>query len=319
MHRWLTRVAILSLAAIVLITSATEIQGADIKVTCLISDELKSTTRALAGACKVIARQYPDAQFETLLLDGSRVQDSLIADSVAKTNPSVVLSIGSSATRYAQEHLSAYPIVFSSVKYPVLSGFVASIARPGGQITGASLNIPEDIQFKYFKKIVPNMKKVGVLYTANTAPLIPQAKIVAKRLGLELIPALVEEFRDLPLALDSLTANTDGIWSVADPRLFGSKATKYIITRTLRTQIPLMGFSRNLVASGALFSLDFDYKAVGFQAGEIVNRVLAGEKPAKIPVSSTDLIWFHYNEKTAQHIDVTVPEELTAVAKEVYP
>ena len=315
MHRWLTRVVILCLATIILVASATRILAADVKITCLISDELKSTTRALAGARKVITRKYPDAQFETLLLDG---HDGLIVDSVRKINPSVVLSIGSSATRYAQEHFSAYPVVFSSVKYPVLSGFVESIARPGGEITGASLNIPEDVQFKYFKKIVPDLKKVGVLYTANTAPLITQARIVAKRLGLQLIPVLVEKFRDLPLALDSLIANTDGIWSVADPQLFGSKSTKYIITRTLRTQIPLMGFSRNLVASGALFSLDFDYKAVGFQAGEIVNRVLAGEKPAQIPVSSSDLIWFHYNEKTAQHINITVPDELTTVAKEVY-
>jgi putative ABC transport system substrate-binding protein len=79
-----------------------------------------------------------------------------------------------------------------------------------------------------------------------------------------------------------------------------------------------MGFSRHVVASGALFALDFDYKAVGHQAGEIVNRVIKGEKPQEISVTSADVIWFHYNEKTAKHIEVTIPEELVAVAKEVY-
>jgi putative ABC transport system substrate-binding protein len=79
-----------------------------------------------------------------------------------------------------------------------------------------------------------------------------------------------------------------------------------------------MGFSRHVVESGALFALDFDYKAIGFQAGEIVKLVLAGQKPSAIPVTLADLVWFHYNEKTAEHVKVKIPDELVAVAKEVY-
>jgi putative ABC transport system substrate-binding protein len=79
-----------------------------------------------------------------------------------------------------------------------------------------------------------------------------------------------------------------------------------------------MGFSRYVVESGALFALDFDYKAVGRQAGEIACRVIGGQKPGSISVTSADLIWFHYNENTARHIKVTIPEDLVAIAKEVY-
>ncbi len=79
-----------------------------------------------------------------------------------------------------------------------------------------------------------------------------------------------------------------------------------------------MGFSRNLVESGALFALDYDYKDIGRQAGKIALQVLSGKSPAAIPVAVPGIIWFHYNERTASHIKVKIPEELVAVAKEVY-
>ena len=82
--------------------------------------------------------------------------------------------------------------------------------------------------------------------------------------------------------------------------------------------MPFMGFSRYVVESGALFALDFDYKAVGYQAGAIVNRILSGESPSAISVTRADVIWFHYNEATAKRINITIPEDLAAVAKEVY-
>ena len=109
-----------------------------------------------------------------------------------------------------------------------------------------------------------------------------------------------------------------GIWSVADMNLFKEKTTRYILINTLRKRIPFMGFSKYVVESGALFALDFDYKAVGRQAGHIVNKILSGKSPATTKVTTADVIWFHYNEKTAERINITIPEELVAVAKEVY-
>ncbi|MFQ6009446.1 MAG: ABC transporter substrate-binding protein, partial [Candidatus Zixiibacteriota bacterium] len=180
------------------------------------------------------------------------------------------------------------------------------------------IDVPTNVQFTYFKRIVPGLKRIGVLYTDSTAALIPGAQAEAKRLGMNLIAIKVGDVKELPKAMDSLSAIVEGIWSLADPNLFDPQSTRYILLNSLRKSIPFMGFSRNVVESGALFALDFDYKAVGRQAGEIANRIIAGEKPGNIPVTSADVIWFHYNEKTAQHIHVRIPEELVAVAKEVY-
>ena len=200
----------------------------------------------------------------------------------------------------------------------MLSGFVESIDRPNTNVTGASLDIPTEVQFRYFKQIIPDLTRLGVMYTDNTASLIGPAQDVARRMGMSLTAIKIENSKQLPEALDSLAGCVDGVWSVADPVLFDPQATRFILLNTLRKGIPFMGFSRNVVESGALFALDFDYKAVGLQAGEIANRILSGESPRSIHVSTADVIWFHYNEKTARHIDVSIPEDLVAVAKEVY-
>jgi len=305
-------------AALLCLLSVTSKASDRIDIVALMSDSLTATMRTLHGAQKVITREHPQATFHAFQINHFSNNVRVITDSLNTIRPRLLLTIGSSATRFAQENFSHVPTVFAAVMYPVLSGFVKSTARPGGNITGASLDIPTGIQFRYFKKIVPGLKRIGVLYTDSTASLIPSAEAEANRLNMKSIPIKVDNARELPQALDSLAAVVDGVWSLADPNLFNPQSTKYILLNTLRNGIPFMGFSRNVVESGALFALDFDYKAVGRQAGEIANRVINGEKPQNISVTSADVIWFHFNEKTAKHIAVTIPKELVDVAKEVY-
>ena len=287
-------------------------------VVLLTTDGLISTKRTLQGARKVIGRERPGAVVGHCLLSPSREIYEKQIDSIRQAGVDIVLTVGSAATSIAKRHFENTPIVFSSVMYPAVSGFVISLDNPGKNITGASLNIPTDIQFEKFKKIVPDLRMIGVLYSSNTTPLIRRADGIAERLGMELVAIQVNHQKDLPAAMDSLTKVCDGIWSVADPNLFSPQSTKFILLRSLRAGIPFMGFSRYVVESGALFALDFDYKAVGRQAGDIVNRILSGTPPENIRVTVPDIIWFHYNEKTAEHINVTIPDEMVAIAKEVY-
>lgn len=290
----------------------------EIKIAIFTSDKLTSTTRALHGVKKIISRRHEAVQFYRFVVNQSNAKDAQIIEEVKKLRPTLILTVGTSATQLAKSCFKNIPIVFSSVMYPALSGFVESMNRPGKNVTGASLDIPLKIQFRTFKDIVPDLKRIGVLYSVNTAPLIAPAAEEASRMGMELIAVRVNESKELPNALDSLARTTDGIWSVADPELFNPQSTRYILLNTMRKGIPFMGFSRHVVESGALFALDFDYKAVGQQAGHIANRIIAGEHPSKIGVTLADVIWFHYNEKTAKHINVTIPGDMVAVAKEVY-
>lgn len=299
------------------ITANDKIQ-ADTPIAILLSDSLTSTQRTLHGAKKVINRSHENVSFYSFLLAQDQHEKQSLIESLNILKPKVILSIGSPATSFAKENFKDIPIVFAGVINPALSGFVNSITNSGGNITGASLDIPTNIQFKYFKQIVPGMKKIGLLYTNSTASLIPPAKVVAQQMGLSLVAFEIKDDKDIPGALDSLASTVDGIWSVADPDLFDPQSTRYILLNAIRKSIPFMGFSRYVVESGALFALDFDYKAVGYQAGDMICKILSGTKPGEIRVSTVDVIWFHYNEKTAKHINVTIPEDLVMIAKEVY-
>ncbi len=294
------------------------ISQADTSIAILLSDTLTSTQRTLHGAKKVITGSHENAAFYSFLLNQNPSEKQSLIDSLKVLKPEIILTIGSPATGFAKDNFNNTPIVFAGVINPVLSGFVKSTTNSEENITGASLDIPTNIQFKYFKQIVPDMEKIGILYTSNTASLIPSAKVVAQQMGMTLVAIEIKDNKDIPHALDSLDMTVEGIWSVADPDLFDPQSTRYILLNTIRKSIPFMGFSKYVVESGALFALDFDYKAVGFQAGEMVNKILSGTKPSEIRVSTVDVIWFHYNEKTAKHINVTIPEDLVMIAKEVY-
>jgi putative ABC transport system substrate-binding protein len=281
------------------------------------SDSLTSTQRTISGATRVISQTHNEAKFYHFQIT-SPVTEGALADTIRGLHPNLIMTVGSRATAFSKEYFSSTPVVFSAVLYPAMSGFVETLQSPGRNITGASLNISAQTQFIYFKEIIPDLKTVGVLYTENTAMLIPHAKILAEQEGLTLLPIKIEHEHELPGAIDSLAKTVDGIWSVADPRLFTPQATKFILVRALKLGVPFMGFSRHVVASGALFALDFDYKAIGRQAGRISVRILDGTPPGQISVTDPDVIWFHYNEKTARMLGITVPESLAAVAKEVY-
>ncbi len=306
------------LAVLVLLCVGMLSQAQARTVVILSSDSLTSTRRAISGARSAIKGQFGDVTFENVTIRSDEVSLDEKLQAVRGLKPEIILTIGSASTRIAKENFPHTPVVFSSVMYPAISGFVESTGKPGSMITGASLDIPIDIQFSKFVQIIPGLRKLGVLYTSNTAPLIPPSRVVAAEMGLELVAVKVASPKDLPRALDSLTRVVDGIWSVADPNLFDPQSTKYILLNTLRRGIPFMGFSRYVVESGALFALDFDYKAIGRQAGRIANQILRGASPGRTEVTTPDIIWFHYNEKTAKHVKVTIPSELVAIAKEVY-
>lgn len=290
----------------------------EVSIVVFTSDKLTSTIRTLHGAKKIISRHNEAVKFHLFTVNQSDSINEQIIKEVKRLKPTLILTVGTSATELAKTRFENTPIVFSAVMYPALSGFVESMRRPGKNLTGASLDIPLKIQFKTFRDIVPDLKRIGVLYSVNTAPLMAPAAEEARRMGMELVAIRVNESKELPAALDSLARSTDGIWSVADPELFNPQSTRYILLNTMRKGIPFMGFSRHVVESGALFALDFDYKAVGQQAGQIANRIIEGEDPGRIGVSLADVIWFHYNEKTAKHINVAIPGDMIAVAKEVY-
>jgi putative ABC transport system substrate-binding protein len=251
-------------------------------------------------------------------LGGQMEAGTEMAREIERSNPDLVLAIGTTAALAAKSELENIPIVFCMVLNPVSSGLVKSMGSPGGNITGASLDIPLKTQFKYIKLMVPNLKSMGVIYNPEeTGMVVQEAVKVARRMNLSLIAKAISSEREVPDALGSILNGIDALWSVADGTVFGSQSTQYILLNTLRTETPFMGLSPSFVKAGALMALSCDYGDVGKQAAEIANRVLNGKNPGDIAIAVPRKVSLHINLRTAYCIGLRVPVNVIELADEV--
>ncbi|MCH9032502.1 MAG: ABC transporter substrate-binding protein [candidate division Zixibacteria bacterium] len=285
-------------------------------------DSEKSTQRALKGFRKSIREYNSEIRIHLIELKTFSGSGRALCDSILSLSPDVVVTIGSRTTEIVASLIKDIPVIFCAVYHPLSSEHINSMEFPGGNVTGASLDILPLIQFKYFKRLYPNLKRLGIIYSDKTAKIIPHAKIAANSCGLELVALeiptglnAISRQKQTLKAFDSLLNRVEGIWSLADPSVFSPTTTRLMIRKTVQGHVPFMGFSARIVKSGALFALDMDFKDVGRQTGELTVRVLKGEDPGSIPITRPGIIWFHFNRKTAKHIAANIPEDLRTIAK----
>ncbi|MFQ6031745.1 MAG: ABC transporter substrate-binding protein, partial [Candidatus Zixiibacteriota bacterium] len=238
--------------------------------------------------------------------------------------PDLIVTIGSRSTAIVSQKIKDIPTVFCAVLNPVSSGFVQSMRSSAHRdpaernLTGASLDIPVRIQLEKFKLIVPKLKRLGVLFTQDSKRVIVEADKVCRNIGIELVPELISSGKEVPGAVEALAQEVDGLWAVADTIIFTPQSTQYILLYTLRNGLPFMGLSPSFVKAGALFTLACDHKDVGRQAGELALRILSGEKPSQVPITTPRMIYLCLNLRTAEQIDLKIPEKIVSVAKEVF-
>jgi len=229
---------------------------------------------------------------------------------IRKKNPRLFVALGSAAASQVAKVVKNTPVVFCMALNPVASGFIRSMASSGNNLTGASLDIPFHLQFEALRSIVPHAKKVGVIYNPqDTEGVIQQARKTAREMGLDLVAISIASEDKVPAALRSLDKTVDALWSVADSTTFSSGSAEFILLHTLRNRIPFMGLSPAFVKAGALMALEVDYQEVGAQCGGLAAKILTGDQPSSLPVTTPQKITLHVNMKTAETIGLKIPPD----------
>ena len=267
---------------------------------------------ALEGFNEVIAAQKVACKTVIYDLGGKVDSPEEILQKIRAFEPEVILAIGTRATSLVAKNFNDTPIVFSVVLNPVASKFVPDMKKPGGNVTGASMDVPIERQFKTLSEIVPKLKRVGVLYSPQeTQSVIEEAIQVAELMNLELLAEQVNSPSDVDDALKKLDKQKmDALWSVADGIVFTRPSWKYIVKYVIRKGIPFMGPSNRYVEAGALVALTGDYRDCGRQAGEIVLKILNGASPKNIPVATPRTVEMDLNLRTAGHIRLKIPQSM---------
>ena len=235
--------------------------------------------------------------------------------------PDVLIAAGSAAVGALQQATRTIPIVFATAGDPVGAGFVESLARPGGNITGFAV-FEYPIGGKWLallKEISPRTNRVAVLRDPTVAAgpgLLGAIQTAAFSFGIDVIPINVREPDGIERAVTAFAQSSNGGLIVTGSPL-AQLHRRLIISLAARHKLPAVYFERFFAADGGLISYGPDFVDQWGRAAGYVDRILKGEKPADMPVQAPTKYQFVINLKTAKALGLDVPLHLQQTADEV--
>jgi ABC-type uncharacterized transport system substrate-binding protein len=243
-----------------------------------------------------------------------------IAAEFVRLKVAVIVAMGTPPTVAAKEATSAVPIVFVAVNDPVGTGLVASLARPGGNITGLA-NQHSDLagkRIELLREIVPNFHRLSVLGNiANPANLLEMDSVqtIARKVGLEVASFQFRRAEDIALVFEASKGRADAVYVCADP--FVNTNRVRINTLAVGARLPTMHGFREYVEAGGLISYGPNVSDLMRRAGDLVDKILRGTKPSDIPVEQPTKFDIVINLTTAKTLGLAIPDSFLLRADEV--
>jgi putative ABC transport system substrate-binding protein len=221
----------------------------------------------------------------------------------------IIVPISTPSAQAALAATKDIPIVFTAVTDPLAAELVGSLMKPGGNITGLSDMSPMADHVALIKEITPDVKTIGVLFNpgeANSVSLVDRLKEVAEAAGLAVVEAPVTKSAEVQSAARSLVGKVDAMYVPTDNTVVS--ALEAAIGVAAENGIPFYAGDTDSVNRGALASIGFNYYDVGVETGQVVARVLNGEKPGDIDVSFASGSDLYVNKSAAEKMGVTIPQ-----------
>jgi putative tryptophan/tyrosine transport system substrate-binding protein len=247
---------------------------------------------------------------------------AMLAKELVAMQPDVIIAVGTPATVALQRETHTIPVVFLTVSDPVGAGIVASLARPGGNITGFS-NVEGGFAGKLLslvKMIAPRTTRAAAMFKPDTAtghPLYYMGAFedVARSLAIEPIKAGVRSDADIEQAITLLGQEHGGL--VAFPDTFVNVHRGTVIASSIRNNVPVIFDGIGFAKDGGLLEYGPNWAAMYRRSAFYVDRILRGGKPNDLPVELPTRYWLVINRKTARALDREIPDNLLALADEV--
>jgi putative ABC transport system substrate-binding protein len=247
----------------------------------------------------------------------------MFAKELVNLQPDVILAFGTPVTAALKRETRTIPIVFAIVSDPVGEGFVASLSRPGGNITGFH-NSEASIGGKWLellKEVAPGISRAAMIFNPDTAPghgkyYMPDFEVTARSLKVEPISAPVQSLAELETVITALGREPgSGFVAMADFFLFINREAT--ISLAARNNVPAIYPWGDVVKAGGLLSYGPDLEDIVRRAAPYVDRILHGANPAELPVQVPTKFELAINVKTAKALGLTVPPTLLTRADEV--
>lgn len=254
--------------------------------------------------------------------DDERFQE--LAGTLVRENVDVIVTTGAASTRAAKAATNRIPIVFGSSANPVEQNFVASLARPGGNVTGSAVLVQElgPKRLQLLKEIVPKASRVAHIYTKLTIgelqPTIARAYDAAARaLGMTVDHMRVDSADSIDATMAAASrSGADAVMMDADPLFIVNR--QQIAATALKYKLAMIAPDGRFVEAGALMSYGEDFAALYRRGAFLVDKILRGANPADLPVEQPSLFHTTVNLKTAKTLGVTIPQSIVIQADRVF-
>jgi putative tryptophan/tyrosine transport system substrate-binding protein len=252
--------------------------------------------------------------------DGRRERLPEIVAEFVRLKVDIMVLEGTAATLAAKQATSVIPIVFPVSGDPIGSGLVASLARPGGNITGLSIQQTDlnGKRLELMREVLPDLRRLAIMANVD-APIAVQdmreVQTAARTLGFEVATFEIRRAEDIAPGFEGLNGRADALYVCGDPLMDTHRVRINMLA--LAARLPTMHGVREYVEAGGLMSYGESFTSLFRRTADLVDKILRGAKPSDIPVEQPTKFELVINVKTAKALGLTVPPSLLARADEV--
>jgi putative tryptophan/tyrosine transport system substrate-binding protein len=243
-----------------------------------------------------------------------------IAAEFVRLKVNVIATWGTASVIAAKEATSVIPIVFALAGDPIGTGLVASLARPGGNVTGLSSQQADlgGKRLELLHEVVPTLRRLAVMANVGSSVAVldmREVQAAARTRGLEVATFEIKRAEDIAPAFEALKGRADALYVCGDPLVNTNRIR--ISTLALGGRLPAMYVAREFVEAGGLMSYGPNYSDLFRRAAEHVDKILRGTKPADIPVEQPTKFDLVFNLTTAKALGIEIPPRLFFTATDV--
>jgi ABC-type uncharacterized transport system substrate-binding protein len=244
-----------------------------------------------------------------------------LAADLVRSKVDVIVVVSGAATQATQQATRTIPIVMSLVNDPVGSGLVASLARPGGNVTGLTVMTPDlaGKQFQLLKEVVPKVSRVAFLTNPDnpaSARFVREAEAAARALGVRLQTLEARDPQEIDSAFTAMTRERAGALLILPDGVFLSQR-RQIAELAVKRRLPTVFHATEYAEAGGLVVYGANFLDLQRRAATYVDKILKGAKPADLPVEQPTKYDFVINLKTAKALGLTIPQTLLQRADQV--
>jgi len=232
-----------------------------------------------------------------------------IKEAIDTLQAGVVIALGTSATRAVRGMRHGLPVVYTMILNPAQSGI---------QPPGVPMDIPPEVKLRETMRILPNIKRVGLIHSIGYQAEVEKIARACETLGLRLVAREIESQKDFSAALSEILKEADCFLMVADPVIYMPRTVEYLLLESLKCRIPVIGLSSAYAKAGAFIAFDCDYTELGRKTAELSLRILNGEKGALEETVVSKKVRFSLNLRAAERMGIGVSSTMIDEAGQLF-